>query len=771
MKESITKFDLEAAFKALDEIDVPVAQSVRANRPALTEIFSRKSKFDSLMEEYYDINNAAELDDAKEAREAEVAKAKLARIEKIVDLDADSPEDLLTSYVGKYIIQCPQCMTLFYKNPEDVVEDEEDPSTVNVNEVCQHCGNEAGYTLIGKVGEAEPDEAENFDMDAIDIEEPATEETSEESEEATEASEETDDLEIDLDAINLDEEPEEEEKQEESFNTSEGETLMEELTEDPDLDAKLEAHNEYIEYLRNMIAQEEETLEKSTNKQVKAAIQRRIDAFKVDLENALPEAVKNDETTAEESAEEPAEELAVEEISAEAEEVVESLTESLHEEAEVEVSAEEFEELISSPEFKKPISDAEARAMINAEKDPEEEPPINESKSIYKCSDCGYETELEDEDFDGMCPKCKEHHGSFEKLEEGIFDKIKDKLTDKLTTRAAKADWVLKTAMIDYDKAVLTDKGDVEAKAENQKFTTFIVVGYKDQFANGKEITAAPEYNNKDLVVGLKHPEVKAKYADAEKIAKGWSMKSDCGPAFIYLAKNAEGDGAAFLCQYFNGELDAKSDQLVKYVTSIRKNLEGSKLMVKGGANQSDTKKVPAAQTKPGMKVLLKDGTTAEITKVENVESRLVDDQYNITVEYADGSPDTLPCASTSELNILREATTNKNFDTFMSTLEELQESSLETLISDSLVEAYGNVAGFRLTECSYLNEKLTVNGTVYFTSGNTRNLTYSFNEACVEEDKVKLRGLNEKLGLDKRFTLTGRIENKTLITESFSNK
>ena len=158
MKESITKFDLEAAFKALDEIDIPVAGKVPANRPALTEIFSRKSKFDSLMEEYYDIGDTEDLGDAKEAREAEVAKAKLARIEKIVDLDADSPEDLLTSYVGKYIMQCPQCMTLFYKNPEDVVETEDDPNTVNVNEVCQHCGNETGYTLVGKVGEAEPSE-------------------------------------------------------------------------------------------------------------------------------------------------------------------------------------------------------------------------------------------------------------------------------------------------------------------------------------------------------------------------------------------------------------------------------------------------------------------------------------------------------------------------------------------------------------------------------------------------------------------------------------
>ena len=158
MKESITKFDLEAAFKALDDIEIPSSEKgIKANRPALNEIFSRKSKFDALMEEYYDIGSTEGLEDAKDAREAEIAQAKLARIEKIVDLDAESAEDLLTSYVGKFIIQCPQCMTLFYKNQEDVVASEDDPTTVNVNEVCQHCGNESGYSLIGKVGEAEPE--------------------------------------------------------------------------------------------------------------------------------------------------------------------------------------------------------------------------------------------------------------------------------------------------------------------------------------------------------------------------------------------------------------------------------------------------------------------------------------------------------------------------------------------------------------------------------------------------------------------------------------
>ena len=76
MKESVTKFDLEAAFKALDEIAIPKADKVRANKPALTEIFSHKSKFDALMEEYYDIGSNEGLEDAKEAREADLVYSK-----------------------------------------------------------------------------------------------------------------------------------------------------------------------------------------------------------------------------------------------------------------------------------------------------------------------------------------------------------------------------------------------------------------------------------------------------------------------------------------------------------------------------------------------------------------------------------------------------------------------------------------------------------------------------------------------------------------------
>ena len=109
-----------------------------------------------------------------------------------------------------------------------------------------------------------------------------------------------------------------------------------------------------------------------------------------------------------------------------------------------------------------------------------------------------------------------------------------------------------------------------------------------------------------------------------------------------------------------------------------------------------------------------------------------------------------------------------ESLDSVFESVDELQEDALEYMMSDALVELYGNVAGFRLKECSYSDNKFMVEGVVHFTSGNTRKIAYTFNEALVEDGKITLRGLNEKLGLDKQFFIVGRTENKTLITESF---
>ena len=260
-KETVTMFNLEAAFKALDEIETPEASGGRfkANRVNLKEYFNAKTAHEVLVEDYFDVNDTDDLNAAKEEREAEIAKAKLARIEKIVDLDAETEEDILPSYVGKVIIQCPQCMTLFYKNEEDIEKSEETPEVVNINEVCQHCGNVSGYSLVGKVGGINEEEAENFDLDEIEIDEnelnldfpeEGTEEVDAEGTgEAGDAMEdESEDLDLDFDFeddVEADEDEEENEEEDveetnESLHTSE---LLAEIEDENDLKTDIESEH------------------------------------------------------------------------------------------------------------------------------------------------------------------------------------------------------------------------------------------------------------------------------------------------------------------------------------------------------------------------------------------------------------------------------------------------------------------------------------------------------------------------------------------------
>ena len=227
MKNDITKFDLETAFKALDQLEYPEVSGVIANRLSKKELKESVTKMDhsdALFEDFFNINSEEGLEDAKDNRDAEIAKAKLARIEKIVDLDANSEEELEPSYVGKVVVQCPQCMTLFYKKPEDIEKSEEDPSVVNVEEVCQHCGNDSGYTLIGKIDAASEEDISTSEEELESTEEADTEKEEEDASETEETVEEEEsaeseeDLKLNLDF--LDEEPEKEtERTEESLDT------------------------------------------------------------------------------------------------------------------------------------------------------------------------------------------------------------------------------------------------------------------------------------------------------------------------------------------------------------------------------------------------------------------------------------------------------------------------------------------------------------------------------------------------------------------------
>jgi hypothetical protein len=502
-KESVQKFDLEAAFKALNEVEVPVVKGIRPNREDLQERFTRKLVTDVLVEDYYDVGDSEELGQAQEEREAEIAKAKLARIEKIVDLEAETEEDLLPSYVGKLIIQCPQCMTLFYKSEEDIERSEENPDVVNLNEPCQHCGNSSGYTLIGKVDtvgeeEASQYDAEDFEENELDLdfdEEEATEEPEESTDEgATE--EETDEVE-DVELEPMEDEEAEEEVQESlregwdadvanadklldeiinqsgnsSYDDGDGywsgddewcnrymyyansvanreqvedlcskystdsckfyvfeddaeedpvseigytltkgattEALTEEV--DKDLEDKLKAHNDYIDYLKSMINQEEEALKKAENEFVKKAIQRRLDAFKADLEEALPAELKG-EVEANNDLPTPEEvdlEDAAENKEDEKKEKKESLTEDLDAEHKLEAEEAALDRTNAEDYIVEATKSSVMQALDALEAELTEEVKVTEDAD-FEVSDAEFKAMLKSPVFNEACKDCKE---------------------------------------------------------------------------------------------------------------------------------------------------------------------------------------------------------------------------------------------------------------------------------------------------------------------------------------------------------------------------
>ena len=79
--------------------------------------------------------------------------------EEIIDIAADNEDELQDSYVGKVILQCDCCHSKIYKEPEEVVIDEES-EVANVDEECPVCGNAFGWHVIGKIEPYDEDEFE-----------------------------------------------------------------------------------------------------------------------------------------------------------------------------------------------------------------------------------------------------------------------------------------------------------------------------------------------------------------------------------------------------------------------------------------------------------------------------------------------------------------------------------------------------------------------------------------------------------------------------------
>lgn len=762
-KESVKKFDLEAAFKALDEIEIPQTKGIKANRVDLKERFGHKPVTETLVEDYYDVSSTEDLKDAKEERDGEVAKAKLARIEKIVDLNAESPEDLLPSYVGKVIMQCPQCMTLFYKNQEDIEPSEENPDIVNLNEPCQHCGNTSGYTLIGKVGAVTEDEADKYDetpaeeneldldfdkgTEEVDAEgtgegakEMSDEETKEESSDETSSDEASSDEDLDLD-LNLDEVPEEEpeeEKKEESLNLSkeasenesehksENLTLNEEV--DKDLDEKLKAHNDYIAYLQQMIKQEEEALKKAENDEIKAAIQRRLDAFNADLEAALPDAVKA-EAPVEEIAEEPVEE----ETKTEEEKIEEPAEETAEEKAEEEAPVDEAltEE---AKECKVILSDKPEKEVFTGTKE-ECEKIIEKNKETKTAKEHGLK----------IVEPAADENSAEEKSEKSALKESVESEIDSII-----ASWGVNES--------LTEEGDLDKLLDSDEFKT--PVSEEEINAARREVAkeSLEEKCGKQKITEESDSEIAAiinSWEDAPEVPVEESCegpecesKEDCDDC-LKEEKEDEAEAEETDSSEDSEEVCFTAEEVKEVATDVAQSL----------ATPVEDEEEAEKQAEEISEVVDEKVDKAIEEKAEEADEDEAEEDETEEADEEDESDDEESKEETEEPEFNEDD------------IDELDEDSLNKHIDEYLKEVYSNVKSYETTDCELKEGKLIVEGKISFNSGKEKLTLFEFLPAYCE-GKLFFEGYNKDFSKDKAFTLNCSInKSKTLITESFGYK
>lgn len=822
-KESVQKFDLEAAFKALNEVEIPVVKGIRPNRENLQEKFNRKLTSEVLVEDYFDVNDTEELEQASEEREGEIAKAKLARIEKIVDLNAETEEDLLPSYVGKLIMQCPQCMTLFYKNEEDIEKSEENPDVVNINEPCQHCGNSSGYSLIGKVDTVGEDEAAQYDVEDFDENELNLDFDEEESVEEEEVEEPTEDVateeeeELDLEPI---EDTDEEEKVEESLTeatitisraemakldkevedarkevakyniplkaqkNSAGETenvpdfevvpeaqreaakkaydryqkalaarpdrakniikyTDESLTEDVEINKQMDLYNEFVKYLQKMVEQDEDALEEAKklgNKEVIAAIEKRLENSKAELKAALPTTVK-DEVTAEElpTPEEVdmgnAAENKDEEKEEKADAKKESLTEGLrtwvcvfdgNEVGTVEAGSEEeaYEKMEATwPELHYGEYDGVAEVFP-------EDSDLEEASDLL-AEDTGVLSTTIDPAAQPI-PGASRLKRKLSATELIVKKLVAHPLFKGLSTRT-----VQRVLLPYYIEQMGRENLSFEAMVEFFEFEGFAPY-VLDNF-----MTMDPLARKELLKADAKFMEIFNAYAKEYDLFPTSSVDLEPGEnEFDYV---------------FNVVFDIDADGSILDTEATRSSLKSfAQMYAAGKFDKSLVVESLTENVDDNLDVLFNSEEFKKPITEKEVEA--------IKAKYEGLEEEIAP-------GIESEIAMKHIVDTWES-VEDLDDETFNKLTESYLTEVYSNVKSFEATNCDLKDNKLVIEGTITFNSGKNKPTTFVYEAKETADKKVVLEGLNADFATEKAFTLNCNLNKANcLIVESLGYK
>lgn len=129
----------------------------------LTDAFKALQTLD---EDVFNINDEGEIKAAQDLIDIDVEP-----MTQVIDPLAETEEELEDSYLNKVILDCTICQSKIYKDPEEVVIDEES-GLANTQDICPFCQSTGdGFKVIGQVAKYEPKEKEEVKVEVKDKEE------------------------------------------------------------------------------------------------------------------------------------------------------------------------------------------------------------------------------------------------------------------------------------------------------------------------------------------------------------------------------------------------------------------------------------------------------------------------------------------------------------------------------------------------------------------------------------------------------------------------
>ena len=103
--------------------------------------------------------------------------------------------------------------------------------------------------------------------------------------------------------------------------------------------------------------------------------------------------------------------------------------------------------------------------------------------------------------------------------------------------------------------------------------------------------------------------------------------------------------------------------------------------------------------------------------------------------------------------------------------MDEFDEDSFDELGEGYLKKVYENVNSFKTSNVSFIKNKLIVEGVIKFNSGKSKKTNFIFeSREATKSGKVRFIGENKEIARGRKsFTVTGKVDNKKFMSESFN--